>query len=397
LGQSTEASGGLRKATQRRTPLRLLMIVTILIVILLASLSQLPLVAYEASFLGLLGTWIVGLWLVRRRRYVLPQHPQAPDGGTGKRIVPPGNPAFSSQPTVAPTGLRRALLKHPLFSYFFLAYAIKYILLIPVTLAAWGVISGDWSPAFVLATFGPFAAGITMIYLLQGKAGVSRLRGPLRQWRVGWKMLLFILAGIPALVMLGIIIQPGALAGFLGFSPVLLVSYPITYVAVWFGGGGLNEEVGWRGFALPRMQSRYGPLWTALLLGIVHCFWHFEEFLTPAQGGGPGTGWTPFITNLPIFLLLVLSVTVIINWVFNRTRGSLFAAISAHASVDIPQAVLIPLFPAVGATSLLLGSTIGLGAVALLIVILSRGRIGYQPNLEAAPRPADIKAQPIAH
>jgi membrane protease YdiL (CAAX protease family) len=285
----------------------------------------------------------------------------------------------SGQSLSASSGLRQLMRKRPLFSYFFIAYAIKFIVLIPYTLAAWGIISGDWTAAFVLATFGPFVAGIIMVSLTEGKAGLSRLRDSVKQWRVGWQWLLFIFAGIPALVMLGIVIQPGTLAGFQGLTPVLLVSYPLNYVAIWFAGGGLDEEVGWRGFALPRMQPRYGPLWGTLLLGVVHCFWHLEEFLTPAQGGGPGAGWTPFVTNLPIFLLLVLSFSIIMTWVFNHTRGSLFAACSAHASVDTPQAALIPLFPAVGATSMILGFTVGLGVVALLILILTRGRLGYQP------------------
>jgi membrane protease YdiL (CAAX protease family) len=189
--------------------------------------------------------------------------------------------------------------------------------------------------------------------------------------------------------MLGVMIQPGALAGFQGLTPRLvvfvLVSYLVNYVLIWFAGGGLDEEVGWRGFAWPIMQPRYGPLLGALLLGVVHCFWHLEEFLTPAQGGGPGTGWTPFVTNLPIFLLFVLSVNIILTWVYNHTRGSLFAIISAHTSVDTPANALVPLFPAVGAaagqssTSMILGFTVGIGAAALLIVILTRGRLGYRP------------------
>jgi len=295
----------------------------------------------------------------------------------------------SSESTVASNGVRGALLKHPLLSYFSIAYAIKFVVLIPYTLAVWRIISGDWTAAFVLATFGPFVAGIIMVYLTEGRAGLSRLRHSVTHWQVGWKWLLFIFLGIPALVMFGVLIQPGALTGFQGLTPHLavfaLVSYLLNYVAIWFAGGGLDEEVGWRGFALPIMQPRYGPLWGTLFLGVTHCFWHFEEFLTPAQGGGPGTGWTPFVVNLPIFLLLVLSVNIILTWVFNHTRGSLFAAISLHSSVDAPQAALLPLFPALqggvgsGATNAILGFTIGLAVVAVLIVVLTHGRLGYQP------------------
>jgi len=77
---------------------------------------------------------------------------------------------------------------------------------------------------------------------------------------------------------------------------------------------------------------------------------------------------------------LLMAFTMIMTWIFNHTRGSLFATISAHASVDAPQLAFLPLFPAVGATSLTLGFTLGLGVPALLILILTRGRLGYKPN-----------------
>jgi membrane protease YdiL (CAAX protease family) len=268
--------------------------------------------------------------------------------------------------------------RHPLLSYFSIAYAVKCVFLVPYTLAAWGVISGDWDLAFVVATFGPLMGGVVMSYVDEGKPGLYRLRDGIRKWRVGRWWLLFIFAGIPVALMAGVLAIPGSLVGFVGLPAVVALQYPLYYFGVWFGGGGLNEELGWRGFALPRMQPRYGPLWGTLLLGAAHCFWHIEEFLTPAQGGGPGTGWTPFVVNLPIFFVLVVSFSIIATWVFNRTRGSLFAVISTHASVDTPQPVLIPFFPAVGVTSMLLGSAVGLGALAVVIVVLTRGRLGYE-------------------
>jgi membrane protease YdiL (CAAX protease family) len=286
-----------------------------------------------------------------------------------------------------PGGLKHALLKHPLLSYFSLAYAIKYIFVIPLTLSTWGFYSGDWRTFFILSTFGPFVGGVVMAYLSEGRAGLSRLWRRVRQWRVGWLWLLFIFVGVPALFLLAVAIVPGDLVGFSlqGQSGVALAfSYVVFYVITWFGGGPLGEEVGWRGFALPRMLSRYGPLWGTLLLGVVHCFWHFEEFFTPNQGGGPGTGWTPFAIDLPLFLVLVMSFSIIMTWMFNHTRGSLFAAISYHPSWDAPQGALLPLFPAVGLTSLFLGMTTVFGVFALLLIILTRGRLAYNPNQNAA-------------
>ena len=289
----------------------------------------------------------------------------------------------SGRPPTSSEGVRQTLRRRPLLCFFSLAYAIRFIVLIPYTLAAWGVLAGNWSVAFILATFGPFVAGVVMVDVTEGRAGLSRLRHSITRWRVGWRWSLFAFGAVPALEMFGIAAIPGAFVGFQGLTAVLLVSYPVNYVLIWFAGGGLDEEVGWRGFALPRMQLRYGPLWGTLILGVVHCFWHLEEFLTPAQGGGPGTGWTPLF-DLPAFLLFVLSVNIILTWVFNHTHGSLFAAISAHTSVDTPVNTLIPLLPAVGATSMLLGFTVGLGVPALLVVALTRGRLGYARG-EPAP------------
>jgi membrane protease YdiL (CAAX protease family) len=288
---------------------------------------------------------------------------------------------------IDPGFLGRTLLKHPLLSYFSMAYAIKYIFVVPLTLSTWGFYSGDWQAFFVLSTYGPFIGGVVMAYLIDGRAGVGRLLRRVKQWRLGWPWLLFIFAGVPGLFLLAVAVVPGNLAGYglQGQSAVaLVVSYIVTYVVTWFLGGPLGEEVGWRGFALPRMLTRYGPLWGTLLLGIVHCFWHFEEFFTSNQGGGPGTGWTPFVVNLPLFLLLTVSFNITMTWMFNRTRGSLFAAISYHASWDAPQGALLPLFPVVGVTSLYLGMNAVFGGFALLLIMLTRGRLAYNPCRNAA-------------
>ena len=272
--------------------------------------------------------------------------------------------------------------KYPLFFFFLMAYTFSWILLIPSVLSSWGLLQGDFGITFVLHTFGPALAAVVLVKAIEGRAGLRRLRGRIQQWRAGWHWYLFILAGIPALLVLGIIIQPGMLASFQGLKLLLLVSYPLTFFAVWFGGGPLGEEVGWRGFALPRMQSRYGPLWGTLLLGVLWCFWHLPEYLTPNMGGGPGTGLVTFLTNFPLFLLFVLALSIIFTWVFNHTRESVFISITAHASVDTPQVVLVPLFLAVNVTSLFLASLIAFGIPALLIVIVTRGRLGYQASQE---------------
>ena len=194
-------------------------------------------------------------------------------------------------------------------------------------------------------------------------------------WRVGLRWYLFILLGIPALSVLGIIVLPGALASFKAPTPIFLVQCLEQVFVVFFLGGPLAEEPGWRGFALPRLQRNYGPLRGTLLLAVLWTCWHLPHFLTPAQHGGPGTTFATFLKNFPIFCLLCIALAIIITWVFNHTRGSLFIAVLLHASVD---ANLFPrLFPAPIVTNTDLFPLIGFGVPALVIVIATRGHLGY--------------------
>ncbi|MGZ4849105.1 MAG: hypothetical protein ACXV2D_06390 [Halobacteriota archaeon] len=103
-----------------------------------------------------------------------------------------------------------------------------------------------------------------------------------------------------------------------------------------------------------------------------------------------GTGFATFLTNFPIFLLFVVALAIIITWVFNHTQGSVFISSLLHTSVDTPQVVWIPLFLAVGVTSMNLAALIGFGVPALLIVILTRGRLGYQQTGNSL-RPGEIE------
>ena len=158
----------------------------------------------------------------------------------------------------------------------------------------------------------------------------------------------------------------------------------MNFAIIFFLGGPLGEEPGWRGFALPRLQTRYGPLWGTLLLGFLWACWHLPHFLTSVQGGGPGTGFAAFLTNFPIFVLMVMAIAIVMSWVFNHTRGSLFIAILLHASINT-FGILAPLLPVPALsieTSGNLAVLIGFGVPALLIVILTRGRLGYQANPE---------------
>jgi membrane protease YdiL (CAAX protease family) len=292
----------------------------------------------------------------------------------------------SSQTPAVSRGLRETMRQHPLFSFFFMAYAFSWILTIPSILAEWGFLPASLFQLFffIKAFAGPFLAGFIMVNITEGKEGVARFWRRFIQVKASWYWYVMILLGIPALFLLGIAIQPGALSSFQGLPrnslSYYLVYYLIAFLITFCAGGPLAEEPGWRGFALPRMQSRFGGLGGALLLGVVWAFWHLPDFLTSAQGGGPGTGWGAFFTNLPIFVVMVVAISVVMTWVFNHTRGSLFIMILLHASINT-AGVLPALFPAANISAMTLANLAMLFAAilpALLIVLLTRGKLGYQ-------------------
>ena len=297
----------------------------------------------------------------------------------------------STQLTSGSRSLAQAMRDHSLLSFFVMAYTISWILSIPVVLSQWGIMAKNdlvYFVFFTIKSFGPFAAAYIMIRLLEGQAGVARWRQSMKQTHAGWQWYAFILLGIPAVSLLGIIVLPGALGSFQGFPPHFLITYLVSFILIFFGGGPLGEEPGWRGFALPHLQPRYGALRGTLLLGVLWNFWHLPDFLTGAQRSGPGTNFVSLFTiNFPIFFLMVLAMAVIFTWVSNHTHGSLFMAILLHASINT-FGIVQPLFNAPSMIRTDLFMCIACVVPAALILILTRGRLGYQPAQEqpqAAP------------
>jgi uncharacterized protein len=286
----------------------------------------------------------------------------------------------SSHPTASSRHLQQVMERYPLFFYFLLAYAFSWIVATPYVLSVWGFLPGFFAFTFYLGPFlGPTLAAFIMTSVTEGKDGVHRWLRRFLIWRFGWQWYAFILLGIPALVVLGILVLPGARESFVAPQPSFVLLYVAQFLAILVLGGPLGEEPGWRGFALPRLLPRYGPLRGSLLLGVLWAGWHLPDFLTPAQHGGPGTTWSDFFTNLPIFVVEVIAMTIIFTWVFNHTRTSIFAAILLHASID-STSTLTRVFPAPIINNTDLEVLIPFGITALLLVGLTRGRLGYRPG-----------------
>jgi uncharacterized protein len=286
------------------------------------------------------------------------------------------------QPAAPRRGIKALLARHPLVSYFVMAYAFTWLAaFMPLVLSedGAGLLSYRWPlglyATIAIASFvGPFLSAFIMMGITEGREGVGRLLRQLVLWRVGFGWYLFALIGLPAIMVLSVIFLPGALASFQGLATLSPLPLLALFVYVFFLGGPLGEEPGWRGFALPRLQRRYGPLVGSLILGPIWAFWHLPLFWAPA--------WNlpPTILNIVMFVIAATAFTIVMTWVFNNTKGSLFMAVLVHTSFDMVLAILNGLFPVpiVNDYGSNVPVLIGLGVLALVLVALTRGRLGYQ-------------------
>lgn len=200
-----------------------------------------------------------------------------------------------------------------------------------VTFIVW-MIAGAWMPTL---------AALLVTARAEGRAGVRDLLSRLARWRVNWRwygvalFLPFSLAALASIihVALGGDPPPGPAMEPL-FAPliVLLASLPIHLVV----GGALAEELGWRGYALPRLQRRLGMAGAGMALGLIWGVWHLPTFLIPNSGQ----------SHLPLggYLLLVAAWSQLFVWLINRARGSVLIAVLFHAAMNAAISTALPVF-----------------------------------------------------
>jgi len=276
---------------------------------------------------------------------------------------------------------RNVLARYPLTFFFIIAYAGSWLVMLPYLRFGHsvGLLPFSWPVPFglsaAIAPFaGPFLAAFIMTGVTEGREGICCLVKRIVQWRVGIIWYLFAIIGIPIITILGAIVLPGVLASF-QMPWHSLLTYPLSFFITLVIGGPLGEEPGWRGFALPRLQQIQGPLVGSLVLGILWAFWHLPYFWMP-EWGTPKDG----ILDIVYFVLAALALTFIYTWVFNNTENSLLIVILMHATND--AFFINQLFISRLVTDTLLPFVLGFGTLALLIVILTRGRLGYKEHVQ---------------
>src|ERR687898_450816 len=252
--------------------------------------------------------------------------------------------------------------RHPLITFFVLTYALAWILWLPL------VVLQDTIPAapgLVLVLLGsnvPSLLAIVLTALLLGRGALRKLLGRLLIWRVDPRWYLVV-------VLLPVALAGGMVAfnAFVG-GPALSVGVPLLTVVILlafsiFPGSALGEEIGWRGYALPRLQARRSALSASLILAPIWGLWHLPLWLT----GDPVK--TP-IFYVPFFFS-AFAFSVILTWVYNSTGGSLLMVVLLHATVNLPVTLAIDDLGSRATVPVLLYW--GLMAVAAIVVVIWAG------------------------
>jgi uncharacterized protein len=246
--------------------------------------------------------------------------------------------------TLQHTSFQTFVKRHPVLTYYVLAFAISWgcilIVIGPGTFLGIKQMPEALLPLVYLAMLaGPSIAGILLISLVSGRAGLRELLSRLLRWRIGarWYAVALLIDPLLATVTLFALsfTSPAFLPAIItstGKVSLLLTGIVAGLVVGFF------EELGWTGFAMPRLRLRYGLLPTGFIMGLLWGVWHFPLFSGSADSSGP----LPSALYLAVLLFsFLLPYRVLMVWVYDRTR-SLLVVMLMHAPLVASQFILIP-------------------------------------------------------
>ncbi|MBI1854096.1 MAG: CPBP family intramembrane metalloprotease [Planctomycetes bacterium] len=274
----------------------------------------------------------------------------------------------------------------PVTSFFVLAYAFLWGFHQLLLLCRDGTIPLEHPAVFgYLASTSPGVAALVLVGTLGGWAAARDLVSRLLRWRASLGVWLVAL-GLPTVLSLVSVVVAKLIApSSISFAEEIpLEPGSIVVGAVWFVFAAAGEEIGWRGFALPRLIARRGPLSASVVIGIVWAAWHFV-------GSRP---WPGAISAFG-FGLGIVSDSIVITWIFQRSNESLLLTTAYHAIHNANVRVIHYLIPGKLAAS---GAILSLlKAIVVIVIVVRNGWLRTVPtefrdNFVSSPPPPDADA-----
>ncbi len=276
--------------------------------------------------------------------------------------------------------MKEWIRKHNLFIYFILAFVWSWgwwsglIFSTPSD----AIMSGNLPPTFIifalLGGFGPSISGIITSAITGGKKETSSLFSGFKRGKngIGWYAMAILTVPLLTAVQAGVQATTGRTVTFSVPGMMMVMGF------IWPIFSSFGEEIGWRGFALPRMQNRFGILPASILLGLVWGLWHMPSDYIAFSA----YGWL----FIPIFLLLgpinLTAHSVIMTFIYNKTRGNLILMILYHFTITM-AGILTPSFSFNGQADDIAKTAVSVAVIcvaAILIAVFSKTMRNKKPE-----------------
>lgn len=184
--------------------------------------------------------------------------------------------------------------------------------------------------------FSPTLSAFLLTFIFSGKNGLQKLLKNYTKFKTKWYWYLAAFALILVPLIISYILSLLNLGAGSGFDNNLTISVFLAYLIFNFFSGPFAEEAGWRGYALPRLQAKHNSLVSSLILGFFWTLWHVPLiFVVGADQASLGLfGWI-------IYTILIFTITIILTWLYNNTKGSFVIVILAHFCFNVGSNITI--------------------------------------------------------
>jgi membrane protease YdiL (CAAX protease family) len=254
----------------------------------------------------------------------------------------------------------------------------------------------SWFPWYAgiapeVMAMGPSIAAFIIVLIVGGKRGFVDLVRPFGRWRASLKIWGSAIFGPAALYLVGLglhLLLGGELPPFTMIrSELSLIPLYLVMVVIMPWNGPVGEEFGWRGYALPKLQNKYGPLIASLMIGTIWGIWHLPSFFAPQGVVGAIAAAVGMIFIIP-YTLGTIANSIFMTWLYNKSKASaLIAGIVWHAAINFWAPVLLSdsslvaaregtHLPTIAPNLYLTVLTVQVVG-AVILVIITKGKLAY--------------------
>lgn len=267
--------------------------------------------------------------------------------------------------------------------FLLLTFAVTWALWLLVASASrTSIVLAVGGPVFLLGVFAPGLVALALTWHAEGRTGVIALLSRIGRWQVSWRLYAFAIAYLAVTKLSAALIQRIVVGEWpmFGDTSLALIAGGIL-VSTWVQAG---EELGWRGYALPRLSALMGLGGASLILGVIWALWHLPLFIME------GTGSTG--QSFPLYVSHVTALSVAMAWLYWKTKGSLLLVMIMHAAVNNTTGIVPAALPQATDPLSFQGSFVGWATVGvawvIAAVLLYKMRGAYLTDLTVSAEPA---------